>query len=181
MTKTNSCHPYPTPPAINNDKNPILPQISQSVYFFNYISFDFNSWPYASTEKNPNGNNICTNNEGNLQGILSKGNVNVTLSFYWLNKGQVKSNVPSVTRWFSLKFEIWVFPIFFYSTCKCIETVNLLFFFLKWCTGSCTRTKIIYKKNGFSISVNNRYLKIPSVLIGSLSASYLYLLIYLFA
>lgn len=26
----------------------------------------------ASTEKNPNGNNICTNNVGNLQGILSK-------------------------------------------------------------------------------------------------------------
>ena len=43
VTKTNSCYPYPTPPAINNDKNPILPQISQSVYFFNYISFDFNS------------------------------------------------------------------------------------------------------------------------------------------
>lgn len=37
------------------------------------------------------------------------------------------------------------------------------------------------KKKGFSISVNDRYLKIPSVLIGSLSASYLYLLIYLFA
>lgn len=42
-----------------------------------------------------------------------------------------------------------------------------------------TNENYIQKKNDFSISVI--YLKIPSVLIGSLSASYLYLLIYLFA
>ena len=44
-----------------------------------------------------------------------------------------------------------------------------------------TNENYIQKKNGFSISVNDRYLKIPSFLIGSLSASYLYLLIYHFA